>query len=334
MELLIFGGTAWVGHHLAAEALRRGHQVTALARGTSGAVPDGAELVVADRADEEALATLAARRWDAVVDVGRHPGHVRRSATALAPVASTYLFVSSGSVYANDERPGQDESAPVRQALAADMLTDMAEYGEAKVACEEHVRAAFGPQRSLIARAGLIGGPGDHTGRSGYWPWRFAHPSTPDGTVLVPAGPELGTQVIDVRDLVEWLVDAAEQQLAGTFNAVGQSVPLSEHLRMAREVAGHTGPVRAADPDWLAEQGVEEWMGPRSLPLWIHDPAMLGFGDVDASAARAAGLSTRPLTETLRSALDYEQSRPAGIPRGAGLTDQEERDLLALLADR
>ncbi len=205
----------------------------------------------------------------------------------------------------------------------------MEEYGSAKVACEQAVLEVFG-ERALIARAGLIGGPGDTSGRSGYWPWRFAHPSGP--RVLVPDAARRSSELIDVRDLAAWLVSSAEQGVGGVFNAVGPELPLGEHLAAAQRVSGFTGDVVAAPEAWLAEQHVEEWMGPRSLPLWLADPDWQGFAARDGAKARAAGLTHRPLEDTLRDALAWEETEEAH-PHGAGLTDDDERALLRLLLD-
>lgn len=140
-------------------------------------------------------------------------------------------------------------------------------YGQAKAACEQHVLQSFGTDRSLIARVGLIGGPGDISGRTGYWPVRFARPATEDGAVLIPDPPEQPTQVIDARDPTKWLVDAGSRRVGGIFNATGATVSLWDHLSIARTVAGHSGTVVPADQEWLVAHGVQEWMGDRSLPL-------------------------------------------------------------------
>jgi hypothetical protein len=67
-------------------------------------------------------------------------------------------------------------------------------------------------------------------------------------------------------------------------------------------------------------------MGPRSMPLWIDDPGMRGFATMDTARARADGLVTRPLADTLRAALAYEETREGSRP--TGLTDEEEREVL------
>jgi 2'-hydroxyisoflavone reductase len=332
MRFLVLGGTAWLGGQVTSTALALGHQVTCLARGSSGDTPDGAVTVYADRTQPDAYDQVVGDQWDVVIDVSRQPGQVKSAAAALAGRTGFFVFVSSGNVYAGHGTPGQDEGGALLPALAGDVMESMETYGQAKVACEQHLLRAFGPDRALIARVGLIGGPGDIFDRSGYWPLRFARPATNNGAVLVPDAPDLPTQVIDVRDLAAWLVAAGSRSLAGIFNATGETVPLLGHLDVARTVAGHTGPVVSADQQWLLAQGVQEWMGERSLPLWLTDPDWLGFNANDSSKARRAGLSTRPLDQTLADTLAWELSRDRDRVRQAGLSDEDERALLEALA--
>lgn len=322
-----------LGRAVAVEATSAGHDVTCLARGVAGAVPDGVTWVRGDRDLPDGLAEVAAAesRWDAVVDVSRQPGQVRRAVAALEPVADHFAFVSTGNVYAVHSRLASDESVPLLSPLDDDVMADMSVYGEAKVACEAAVLEGFGAERSLIARAGLIGGPGDVSGRSGWWPWRFAHPVGAHGAVLTPDDPTLPMSLIDVRDLAAWLVRCAAARTAGVFDAVGEPDTLGRLLATAREVAGHDGPVVPAPAEWLAEHGVQEWMGDDSLPLWISDPEWRGFGAHTGAAARAAGLTNRPVAETLRDAAAYEEGRDAAEPRRCGLDDETERELLGLL---
>jgi len=336
VRLLVLGGTAWLGGHLATAALERGHRVTCLARGGSGRAPAGVEFVRADRDTPDAYREVAGRTWDAVFDVARQPGQVRRAAAALADRSRFYVFVSSCNVYADHSTPGEDERAPLLPALDGDVMhtQDAQTYGQAKVACERHVTQTFGPERSLIARVGLIGGPGDVSDRTGYWPLRFARPATDDGAVLVPDVPDLMTQVIDVRDLATWLVVAVEGGVSGVFNLVGDPIPLREHLATAREVAGHRGPLVPVGPDWLVAHGVTPWMGPRSLPLWLPLPEYAGFAARNGAAARAAGFVARPLAETLADTLAWELTLDADRPRQAGLSDQDERELLRQATQR
>jgi nucleoside-diphosphate-sugar epimerase len=137
--------------------------------------------------------------------------------------------------------------------------------------------------------------------------------------------------MIDVRDLAGWLLEASTRGVAGIFNVTGATTPMARHLDAARFAAGHTGPVVRADPQWLLDQGVQEWMGARSLPLWLANPDWLGLGALDNSKARRAGLRTRPLEQTLADTLAWELTRDHGDARRAGLTDADERALLESL---
>lgn len=318
MDLLLLGGTRFLGSAVATAARDRGHEVTCLARG-SGPVPEGVGLVEADRDADGALVRVADRDWDAVIDLATQPGHVRRAVRDLR--TPHRVQVSTANVYARSDIPEQDEDGPLVDPLEADVMGGMEDYGPAKVACEEVVRSAAGT--STIVRAGLIGGPGDVSGRTGYYPWRFAHPTGPD--VLVPDDPEMPTAVIDVDDLAAWIVLAAERRIDGSFNATGPTTTLGRMLEAARHVAGSDAMARPVPADVLEREGVNPWMGPSSLPLWIPDPALRWFATLDTSAARRAGLTTRPLEETLARALAYEEERSA--PRGCGLTDEEEARL-------
>lgn len=323
MDLLVLGGTAFLSHAVAETARDRGHAVTCLARGST-APPEGADFVRGDRDDEDGLSGVAGRRWDAVVDIATQPGRVRRAVRDLT--TDHWVYVSSANAYRSFDSPDVDESTPLHDPLEGDVMEDMEQYGPAKVACEDAIRGASGT--ATVVRAGLIGGYGDWSGRSGYYPWRFAHPTGPD--VLVPDDPDFRCALIDVTDLAAWIVDAAEQRIDGAFNATGPSTTLAELLAAARRGAGPDAPPERRVPAGvLAAEGVSAWMGPKSLPLWIDDQEMRFFGTMDTSRARAAGLRTRPLEETFASALAYEEARDK--PRQAGLTDEEELALRAVL---
>ena len=329
MRLLILGGTGWLGRAAVEAALAAGHEVTCVVRGTG--TPAGATLVRADRDTDSALAEVALSRWDAVIDVARQPGHVRRAVRDLGPVANRYVFVSTCSVYASQSEIGATEDAALLDPLTADEMTSMEDYGAAKVACEQAVLDGFGAERSAIVRAGLIGGPGDPSGRTSYWALRFDKPSNSEGRVLVPDVPELPTALIDVRDLAAWLVRLAERGECGVFNALGDPVSFAEHVEIARSVAGHIGSTVAVPQEWLIEHGVAEWSGPRSLPLWLADRSWYGMNARSNLRAHAADLQLRSLRETLADSLTWDRDHNTAIAQGAGLTDDEERELLAAL---
>lgn len=140
--------------------------------------------------------------------------------------------------------------------------------------------------------------------------------------------------MIDVRGLARWIVESAGGELRGTFNAMGETLPLGHHLEAARAVAGHSGPMVPARQDWLRAHEVEPWAGDRSLPLWLPLPEYAGFSARDGSAARAAGLRTRPVEETPSDTLAWEMTRDPARPRRAGLSDDDERSLLEALGAR
>jgi nucleoside-diphosphate-sugar epimerase len=229
-------------------------------------------------------------------------------------------------VYAAHDEPGADEGAALLPPHDGDD-EGQETYGERKVSCERAVLDAVG-DRALVARSGLIAGPGDHTDRTGYWPLRFAHPASPDGAVLAPDSP-VATQVVDVRDLAAWLVHAAERRSAGVANVAGPVTPLSGHLASAREVAGHRGEVVLVSPEWLARHSVAPWSGERSLPLWLPIPEYAGFMARSTATAEQLGLRCRPLEETLADTLEWEVRQGPGRPRRAGLSPADEVALIA-----
>jgi 2'-hydroxyisoflavone reductase len=320
VRLLLLGGPRFLGRAVTDAALARDHELTFFNRGLTGPelYPD-VERLVGDRTTD--LSAIEGRVWDAVIDTcGYLPDAVRASAQALAG-SGRYCFVSSVSVYA-DFRESRDETDEVAQLgdLPRDEVTNDS-YGALKALCEDAVRETF-DGRALVVRPGLIVGPHDPTGRFTYWPHRVAR----GGEVLAPGPPDRKTQVIDVRDLGEWIVSLCERGAAGTYNATHPGVSWSELLDTCRDVTGRDARVTWVDDAFLVEQGVGEWM---ELPLWLADPAFAAADDVDVTRALDAGLVFRPLEDTVRGTLE-----DATTIDGVGLTQEREAAVLAAWHDR
>jgi len=313
MRLLVLGGTVFLSRAVAADAVARGHDVVCAARGVSGAVPDGATLLVWDRDDP--APDLSG--YDAVVDVARLPSHVR-SAVAAVPSAH-WVFVSTINVYADDWTPGgRPGVTPLREPLDEDVdpASSPEAYGRMKVACEQIVRA--GARSSTVVRPGLIVGPGDPTGRFTYWPRRLAA----GGEVLAPGDPLDVVQVIDVRDLAAWIVTLAERRVSGTFDGVGEPMAFETLLGAGDPDAELTW----VGQDFLHEQGVQPWMGDDAIPLWLPRPEYDGMLAHDVDPSLEAGLLLRPLADTFADTLAWSRSDPAAVVTGLDL--QREHELL------
>jgi nucleoside-diphosphate-sugar epimerase len=323
MHILVLGGTVFLGRQIAERARDDGHDVTCLARAESGAFPTGVRQVRADRAEPGAYDAVGSADWDAVVDVSWQPGWVRSALAALANRARHWTYVSSCSVYAGQDTPGADESAPLCDPLPGDLAT-REQYGAAKAACEQACARAAG-DRLHISRAGLLAGPGDRSDRVGYWPGRFAR----GGDVLVP-GDDGPAQLLDVRDLASFLLLVAGLGDPLVANAVGAATTLHTVLAAADEVADAGSAVSRVEPDdaWLLEQGVEPFMGPESLPLWLPVDGFAGFSARDDAWAVDAGLARRPVADTLTAALHDERRLGLERPRQAGLSPGRERELV------
>ncbi|MDX8144417.1 NAD-dependent epimerase/dehydratase family protein [Lentzea sp. BCCO 10_0061] len=326
MKILVLGGTVFLSKAITAEAVRRGHDVVCAARGASGGVPEGAALVQVDRDRPGAFDALAGERFDSVIDVSKYSVNwVRDALEAFGSTTPHWTFVSSISVYA-DHSTGSDELLPPLEDDPAQEFT-AERYGSIKVASEIAVREAVA-SREFIVRAGLITGPDDPSDRFGYWPARMAQ----GGRVVVPDSPDLGFQHIDARDLAQWIVFAAEERVTGTYDSTGPVMPFQMAIG---EIAGATAPAGTqlvpVPESVLKELNVNPWAGPRSLPLWLPQEWAKMVGR-DVSNALANGLRVRPLAETALDSLKYERGLGLDRPRKAGLTQQEEQEILTAVS--
>ncbi|MFN8542338.1 MAG: hypothetical protein U0232_33275 [Thermomicrobiales bacterium] len=325
MKLLILGGTVFLGRHIVEYALKRGHEVTIFTRGQRN--PDLFPEVERVRGNRDGdLGLLDGGRWDAVIDTsGYFPRVVRASAEFLADKADRYIFISTISVFSDYSKVGMAEDGPIGT-IADPTIEEITgeSYGPLKALCEQAVEEAF-PGRALIIRPGLIVGPYDQSDRFTYWPSRLAR----GGEVLVPRSLDREIQIVDVRDLAGWAVRMAEERATGVFNATGpdRSLTMGELFDAGRAVAGSDATPVVVAEDFLLERNVGPWM---EVPLWMPDkPEMAGFFAIDCSSAFAAGLTFRPLAETVRDTLAWDRTRPADAPRRAGLAPEREAELLA-----
>lgn len=320
MRVLVLGGTAWLGHAVAAAHVAAGHDVTCVARGAD--VPDGATLVRVDRDGGAAALAAVAGEWDEVVDVTRIPAHASAAAEVLADGARHWTLVSTVSVYRDVDRPGDDESAPLLEPAA-----DPDDYGRAKVHVEQTMQAALG-DRLLVLRPGLIVGPGDPSDRYGSWAARAALAG--DGPLLVPER-DVAAQIIDVRDLADAIVELGMRCVVGVRTAVGPVSTLHALVDEIRAAAGHSGSVVLASDADLARLDVQPWGGPRSLALWLpvgYD----GHGARGNEALLADGVRLRPSAETARDVVADERARGLERVRASGMVRSDERAVLAALA--
>jgi len=321
MNLLILGGTVFVGRHVAEAALAAGHRVTLFNRGRTGTglFPEAARLV-GDR-DVDASA-LAGHDFDAMIDCSAYtPAQVGRVVQAMGDRLPHVVFVSTLSVHGRwPAHQPYDESRAVAD--------DRDDYGGLKARAEQAIAAAAGG-RLAIVRPGLVVGPHDPTGRFTYWPLRAGR----GGDALAPGRPERPVQFVDVRDLAAFCLLLAEQRTRGVFAAVCPPLPMGELLRACDEAAGPgPGHVRwrwGSDAQLLAA-GVEPWT---RLPLWLpeDDPEIGGMLLAQPARARAAGLRTRDIRATCADTLRWAIAEGAA-PGRQTLAPQREAEILATLA--
>jgi len=337
MDVLVIGGSVFLGRAVVAEALALGANVTVFNRGKSGTTPAGAEQVIGDRTDPDDLAQLTGRQFDVVVDTcGYVPAVVARSARLLAGSAGRYAFVSSINAYpgwptAPDYHEGGVHDGDPDAEAAPEGLDPAQSYGWLKVGCERAVQRAFGAERASILRGGCIVGPDDAAvGRLPWWIDRVAR----GGPVLVPGAPDDPISLVDARDLAQFALTGP----AGTFETSG---PVGRDTRgdlMAACVAatGARPEFTWVDSEWLGAQGVDAWV---EVPLWVPASEAPSIWRHDPVAAQRAGFTWRPLRETVADTWAWQTSGQQDVPGGwrpsertPGLAPERERELLAAWA--
>ena len=310
-------------------AQARGHEVTVFNRGNYAT---DVESIKGDRHTE--LHKLRGRQWDAVVDTSGHlPRAVKAAAEVLANEVERYVFISSQNAYKDVSVPGIEEtyslrtltSEQIEQANSID-TSGQPSYGELygglKALCEQAAEQTM-PDRVLIIRPGLIVGPFDYTDRFTYWPVRVAF----GGEVLAPGRPDRFIQFIDVRDLAEWTIKLIERKITGAYNAHGlpNKLTMQQLLDECKSVSGSDAKFTWVSEEFLLQENVAAWS---ELPLWLPEeaaPQLKGFMFISPDKAVAAGLTFRPLRDTIRDILTWRQTN---VELKAGLDRDKERALL------
>jgi 2'-hydroxyisoflavone reductase len=334
MRLLILGGTGFIGPHQVRYALARGHQVTVFNRGRQKeAWPGPVEELLGDRNGD--LKALEGRDWDVCIDNPTSlPVWVRDAAQVLKGHVGQYIFISTISVYAANDKPA-DETAPLVAYDGADPMAEkslgagMRLYGPLKALSEKEAQAQYGEAATTIIRPSLIVGPGDETDRFTYWPVRLAR----GGEILAPGDGSDPVQLIDTRDLAEWTIRMAEQRTTGVFNAMGPASAITMQQMLAAIAQGiEVDPKLVWAPtEVLKANNVSAWS---DMPVWMPGQGRtFGFHRRDFSRAVAEGLTFRPLPVTAADTLAWFHTLPSehqGKLR-AGLTTEREAELLAKL---
>ncbi|WP_328678605.1 SDR family oxidoreductase [Streptomyces sp. NBC_00322] len=329
MRLLILGGTAFVGRAVVESALARGWEVTVFHRGRHEA-PAGAATLLGDRTAPDGLAALAEGEWDVVVDTwSAAPSAVRDAARLLAGRVGRYVYVSSASVYAWPPAAGYDETSPVVESSAD---AGDVPYAEAKRGGELAAVRSFGEDRALLVRAGLIIGPGENIGRLPWWLGRIAR----GGPVLTPGPRDTPLQYIDVRDLADWMLQAAERGLSGPYNLVSEQghTTIGELLEACGRATGLVPELRWTPAEAILAAGIQPWT---DLPIWIpqaEQPELYNaVHGVGVAKAVGAGLRCRPVGETVADTWAWLRSIGGRAPqRGdrpvVGLSRELEAEVL------
>ena len=324
MKLLIMGGTRFLGRAIVDAALDAGHELTLFNRGQSN--PDlyvDVEQLVGDR--DGGLDVLKRRKWDAVIDTcGYVPRLVGDSAMLLADAVDQYTFISTISVYDQYDIANMDESGHLGTMEDESIEEVNGEtYGPLKVLCEKRIGEVMNG-RSLNVRAGLIVGPYDLSDRFTYWPFRVAK----GGDVLAPGNPVVPVQFVDVRDIAAWTVHATEAKLTGSYNVTGpeDKLTMQQVVETCRDVSGSAAKFTWVSDAFLQENEVGAYV---QMPLWVPEE-MVGFSTINCQKAIAAGLTFRPLAETVRDTLDWQATRPADYEWRGGLKPEREAELLTI----
>ena len=318
LNVLILGGTTFLGPHLTNELLSHGHKVTHFNRGSDhGFSFPEVETLHGTRCSD--MKALEGQKWDAIIDTcGYLPKVVEASSKILAQTTKHYTFISTISVYENFNQHSIAEDSPVARLKDRDQSET---YGPFKAICEKVIKTYF--PNALIVRPGIIVGPYDSSDRFTYWVRRLAE----GGKVLVPNTPNEKLQLIDARDLAKWIVKMVEEQAAGTYNVTGPKEGLNweKLINECRRFARKPVDLVWVDEQFLIDHHCNNW---NKLPLWLPSQSeMTDLFHIDCRKAQDKGLSFRPLSETIADTLSWDDRRADRTMR-VGLSHEEETAFL------
>jgi 2'-hydroxyisoflavone reductase len=324
MDLLVLGGTGFIGPHLVRHAVARGHRVTIFTRGRRDAdLPGEVVRLKGDRNGD--LKSLEGKKWDAVVDdSATNPEWVRLSTALLKGNVGRYLFTSSTGVYYPYLSRGLDETGRARLDMD-DPKDESAKYGVAKAKCERQVQAVFGGH-AVVVRPTYIVGPGDTSDRFPYWPQRLVR----GGEVLAPGRRDDPVQFIDVRDLAEFMVRLLEEGRGGVYNVAGPQalMTMPDFLDQARAAVGSQATFTQVDDyAFLTEHKIEE-----AIPWAMLKGNDDGMMSIRHARAEAAGLTYRPLAVTVRDTHAWWLTVPDSRRKSAKFTISPAQEAETLAA--
>lgn len=328
MDILVLGGTGFIGPHMVKEALRRGHSISLFNRGrTNDSLFPDLQLFKGDR--DGGLDVLKGRTWHAVIDnSGYVPRLVEDSARLLRQATEHYLYVSTISAYRSFAIANSETSplATIEDETVEEVTGDT--YGPLKALCERRVEEIIDADKLTILRPTYICGPGDRTDRFTWWPIRTAR----GGEMLWPGSRMDKAQIIDVRDFASFTIDCLEQRINGTFNTVTPAGKYTMGDLHDDCVAISASNMKAVwvDKEFVIAQKLDEG---RSIPIWSPpEGEYAAIALVNGERAVLAGLQTRPVRETARDTLEWWRSLPNArrAAPNAGLSDDREATLIQL----
>jgi len=330
LDILILGGTGYIGPYQVRAAVARGHRITVFNRGVSQAdLPKGVMFLQGDRSIEKLdLKSLQGKKWDAAIDNSQiDPAWVTKTAELLKDAVKYYLYVSSTGVYLPYLTPNiKEDIKPVLIDPGSNGTTTS--YGVRKALSEIENIKVFG-DRAINVRPNFIVGPGDPTPRFNYWPARHAR----GGEILVPGAKDDHVQFADVRDLTAFMIHLIETGRTGTFNIAGDDKMTMERFQTALV----TAIPRKQTLTWISNMDFLRANRLTAAIPWIP-PRRNDKGEpygqtyINSEKAEAAGLVYRPATDTIRDILAWYEGLSDEAKKAMAFPITPERESTILKA--